>query len=224
MKARGFTLIEVLLAMILLSIVMYVGSLSFSIFSERWRKDMGGFNADVSDARRLLLLRQVLHGAANYLVRDIDDRAVYLFYGDAKQLVFVSNSPILRGGQQALIRLTVETLENGQQQLKYSESAFIKQPVFQLSALPESTDSVVLLQSENIRFNYFGWQSFAARVHYTESYQGSPNWQVAYDAKTIGVLPFAVNLTWATNEPLIFSLPHDNRTNNANVYDERDEA
>lgn len=224
MKAKGFTLIEVLLAMMLLSIVMYIGSLSFSVFSERWSKELGGFNTDVSDARKLLLLRQVVQGAANYLVRDSDQRAVYLFYGDATQLIFVSNSPILQSGQQALVRLTVETLDNGQQQLKYSESAFTKQPVFQLNSLPAPDNSIVLFQSENIRFNYFGWQSFAARVRYTESYEGTPEWQAEYDAKKTGVLPFAVNLTWATNEPLIFSLRHDNRTNNSNVYDERDEA
>jgi prepilin-type N-terminal cleavage/methylation domain-containing protein len=224
MKAKGFTLIEVLLAMILLSIVMYIGSLSFSIFSERWRKDLGGFNTDVSDARKLLLLRQVLHGAANYLVRDQQNRAVYLFAGEATQLTFVTNSPLFQPEAQALVRLTVRTLDNGQQQLLYSESSFASTPLFTNSPLPEPEKTIVLLQSENIRFNYFGWESFAARIRYTESYQGAPSWQPSYAAADIGVIPYAVNLSWSENEPIIFALPHDNRINNLNVYDERDEA
>lgn len=224
MRAKGFTLIEVLLAMMLLSIVMYIGSLSFSIFSERWRKDLGGFNTDVNDARKLLLLRQVLQGASNYLVRDQDNRAVYLFAGDAKQLVFVTNRPLFQTETQALVRLTIRNLDDGQQQLLYAESNFGSAPLYTLSPLPAHDRAIVLLQGENIRFNYFGWASFAARVRHSETYEGEPSWQNGYSAVEVGVIPFAVNLSWADNEPIIFALPHDNRINNQNVYDERDEA
>lgn len=211
MKAKGFTLIEVLLAMILLSIVMYIGSLSFSVFSERWRKDLGGFNTDVSEARKLLLLRQVLHGAANYLVRDQQNRAVYLFAGEAGQLVFVTNNPLFQPEAQALVRLTVRTLPDGQQQLLYSESSFATTPLFTNTPLPAPEKTLVLLQSENIRFNYFGWDSFAARSRFIEYSEGELQWQTQYDAAAIGVLPHAVNLIWNKNEPVIFSLSHDNR-------------
>jgi prepilin-type N-terminal cleavage/methylation domain-containing protein len=211
MKAKGFTLIEVLLAMILLSIVMYIGSLSFSIFSERWRKDMGGFNTDVSNARKLLLLRQLLHGTANYLVRDKDNHTVYFFYGDAQQLTFITNKPVFQTEAQALVRLNVRTLENGQQQLVYSESSFITTPLFSVTPLPQPEQTLILLQSENIRFNYFGWDSFAARSRFIEYSEGELQWQTQYDAAAIGVLPHAVNLIWNKNEPVIFSLSHDNR-------------
>ncbi|KKO46972.1 hypothetical protein WG68_03295 [Arsukibacterium ikkense] len=224
MKAKGFTLIEVLLAMMLLSVVMYIGSLSFSIFSDRWQKELGGFNADVSDARKLLLLRQVLHGTANYLARDTDARAAYLFYGDAQQLIFVTNAPVFNTGYQAWVRLSVHTLESGQQQLRYAEYSFAAAPLFTVGGQPAPDHSLVLLQSDNIRFNYFGWHSFAARIRYTESGEGSPGWQDAYRATEIGVIPYAVNLSWGPNEPVIFALPHDNRHRQSSIYDERDEA
>lgn len=224
MKANGFTLIEVLLAMMLLSMVMYIGSLSFSIFSERWQKELGSFNADVSDARKLLLLRELFQGASNYLVRDTDDRAAYLFKGDAKELIFVTNSPVFNTGYQAWVRLSVHTLETGQQQLWYEEYSFAAMPLFSVNAQPNPDHSMVIMQEDNIRFNYFGWNSFAERIDYTESGQGIPSWQMSYRARSIGVLPYAVNITWGRNEPLIFPLPHDNRHRQSSVYDERDQA
>ena len=224
MKAKGFTLIEVLLAMMLLSMVMYIGSLSFSIFSDRWQKELGSFNADVSEARKLLLLRQLFQGASNYLVRDTDNRAAYLFQGDARELVFVTNSPVFNTGYQAWVKLSVHTLATGQQQLRYEEYSFAATPLFSVTAQPKPDHSMVIMQDDNIRFNYFGWNSFADRISYIESGQGAPSWQISYRATRIGVLPYAVNISWGQNEPLIFSLPHDNRHRQSSIYDERDQA
>ncbi|MEH8021208.1 prepilin-type N-terminal cleavage/methylation domain-containing protein [Rheinheimera metallidurans] len=211
MKAKGFTLIEVLLAMVLLSVVMYIGSLSFSIFSERWRKDLGSFNTHVSDAKKLLLLRQLLHGAANYIVRDTNNNAVYLFYGDEQQLVFITNQPIFQTAAQALVRLTVKTLPSGEQQLLYAESSFLKQPLFRDAPLPQPDKTMVLLQSKHVRFNYYGWRSFADRSQFMEDSEGQLEWSATYNAASIGMLPYAVNLTWAQNEPIIYALKNDNR-------------
>lgn len=220
MKAKGFTLIEVLLAMVLLSIVMYIGSLSFTVFSERWQKELGGFKTDVSEARKLLLLRQLFQGAANYLVRDNSNKPVYLFTGDAKQLQFVTNTPIFQTGYQALVGLSIVTLANGGQQLVYTEYSFSAGPIFNLKSRPVVQHSIVLLQAENIRFNYYGWESFAARSRYVEYTEGNLQWQLAYNAADIGTLPFAVNLTWQQNEPIIFPINHDNRFKTIYVNEE----
>jgi prepilin-type N-terminal cleavage/methylation domain-containing protein len=211
MKARGFTLIEVLLAMVLLSIVMYIGSLSFSVFSERWSKELGGFNQDVSETRKLLLLRQLFLGAANYLVRDASDDPVYLFDGNSQHVKFVTNAPIFQTDNQALVSLEVKTLADGQQQLVYNEYSFRNGPLLELNSRAASQQSLVLLQASNIRFNYFGWESFAARSRYIEYTEGTLQWHAQYNAVDIGMLPYAVNLTWQQNEPVIFPLNQDNR-------------
>lgn len=221
MKAKGFTLIEVLVALMLLSMVMYIGSLSFSIFSERWRKELGSFNDDVNNTRNLLLLRQVLHGTANYLVRDNNNQPTYLYYGDESQLVFVTNAPLLETAYQAWVQLSIKTTEHGQQQLWYAEASFKSGALLSL-APPEFTGKKMrLLTNSNIRFNYFGWPTFAARIRYTEDRAGKPVWQPSYNAATVGVIPYAVNVTWAENEPMVFMLPHDNRVNFIKMYDEQ---
>ena len=220
MRARGFTLIEVLLAMMLLSIVMYIGSLSFSIFSERWSKELGGFNQDVSETRKLLLLRQVFRGAANYLLRDASDDPVYLFDGNSQRVKFVTNAPIFQTDNQALVSLEVKTLADGEQQLVYNEYSFRNGPLLELNSTPASEQSLVLLQASNIRFNYFGWENFAARSRYIEYTEGALQWQAEYNAAAVGMLPYAVNLTWQQNEPVIFPLNQDNRFKVIYVNDE----
>lgn len=211
MKAKGFTLIEVLLAMMLLSIVMYIGSLSFSVFSERWSKELGGFNRNVDNARKLALLREVVSGATNYLALDKNNRLEYLFLGDTHNLKFVSRTPLYNEGTLALVSLTVQSLDNGQQQLIYSERRLL--PVVQTDgpSLSDRERTSILLQSDNIRFNYFGWRSLDDRDDYLEASKGKPEWQSQYTASDNGMLPYAINITWAQNEPLIFPIRNDNR-------------
>lgn len=210
-KAIGFTLIEVLIALMLLSIVMYVGNLSFSIFSERWRKELGDFNLNAESARKFLLLRQAVKGASNYLTRDGNGNAVYLFEGDSQQLAFVTNKPIFNPTYQALVHLTVKTLSSGRQQLVYAEYSFRHGAPVQHDFKPDMSDRLVLFEAEDIRFNYYGWKSFADRSLYIEQSEGGLEWQDNYSASEIGMIPFALNLTWSKNEPLVFLLNHDNR-------------
>lgn len=209
-KAQGFTLIEILIAMLVLSMVMFIGSLSFSTFSQRWQKDMGSFTAEVANAKNLVLLQNTINGIANYIVKDSDDDPVYFFRGNDKYLVFVTNKPVFSIGEQALIRLSVRVNQDGSQQLVYEESPFERSPIVYLDELPEAKYSQVLLSDEDIRFNYYGWQDQQQRSDYYEGQATSPKWIPEYLGEQSGMLPYAINITWGKNEPIIFPVPNDN--------------
>ncbi|MFC4656855.1 Tfp pilus assembly protein FimT/FimU [Rheinheimera marina] len=224
MNNRGFTLIEILIATLLLGFVMLVGSLSFSVFSERWRNDFGSFQQDVNQARKLQLLHQVLMGASNYLVRDTSGSAAYFFHGNNHELVFISHQPIFSSSGPALIRLVVQEGASGLQQLSYQESSLKQNPLLKSAPLPAADKSMVLFEAENIRFNYYGWKDFAAYDQFLGFREGSPVWQTAYQAQVTGMLPEAVNIIWANNEPVIIPLLQDGRTRLRFVQDEKNEA
>lgn len=209
-KSRGFTLIEVLLAMTLLSMVMFAGSLSFSIFSSRWQKDLGDFSTQVGQAKKMLLLKSLFNGTSSYIVKTKSDEPVYLFEGEAAVMRFVSNNPILNPGQVALVRLVVRELDNGSQQLIYQEYPMAEHWVFTTADQPELMQSLVLMEGSNIRFNYFGWHNKETRARAFEGDDVLPEWRTDYHAEQSGILPEAINISWGDNEPVIFSLPSDN--------------
>jgi prepilin-type N-terminal cleavage/methylation domain-containing protein len=213
-RMTGFTLIEVLIAMLLLSLVMFIGSLSFSVFTQRWQSDMGHFTEQADRARKLFLLQRAIQGVSNYFVLDAKKEPVYFFLGNSSHLVFVTNNPLFSSETQALIRLSVISLEEGgKQQLVYQESNFIQSPLFSLTPLPPPERSLVILTAPNIRFNYFGWSSTKDRLEYFsgESFKPvEPVWQDEYLAQNLLILPYAINLTWGENEPIIMPIANDN--------------
>ncbi|NRD74689.1 prepilin-type N-terminal cleavage/methylation domain-containing protein [Shewanella sp. VB17] len=207
---RGFTLIEVLIAMLVLSMVMFIGSLSFSTFSQRWQKDMGRFTQEVANAKNLILLQKSLNGMSNYIVKDSEDEPVYFFKGNEKYLMFVTNNPIFNTEGQALIRLSVSMSADGKERLNYEESPFEGAPLLRLTSLPKANYSQILLVDNNIRFNYYGWEKQKDRADF---YEGEPvklKWIQEYFSEKIGMLPYAVNISWGTNEPVIFPVANDN--------------
>ncbi|WP_220782408.1 pilus assembly FimT family protein [Shewanella sairae] len=207
---KGFTLIEILIAMLLLSMVMFIGSLSFSTFSQQWQKDMGTFTEEVANAKNLVLLQKAINGIANYIVKDTDDDPAYFFKGNDKYLVFITNKPVFSVGQQALVRLSVAVNQDGSQQLVYEESPFDRNPLLRIDELPQSRFMQVLLTDEQIRFNYYGWQDQQQRSAYYEGEPTSPKWISEYFGENSGMLPYAINITWGNNEPIIFPVPNDN--------------
>ncbi|HEX5793739.1 MAG TPA: hypothetical protein VFY01_10715, partial [Rheinheimera sp.] len=81
---------------------------------------------------------------------------------------------------------------------------------FSLDNLPQPTATVELFRAENIRFNFFGWQDEATRSRSFEGEAVAPQWQTEYFSEYSGILPYAINLSWADNEPVIFPVANDN--------------
>ena len=209
-KSTGFTLIEILIAMLILSIVMFIGSLSFSTFSQRWQKDMGSFTQEVANAKNLVLLQKVFNGISNYIVKDNKNGLVYFFKGNEKYLLFVTNNPIFNTDSQALIRLSVSVRADGKQQLIYEEAPFELAPLLSLNSLPAPNYRQIMFSDDNIRFNYYGWENQEQRIAFYEGESMSPKWIQEYFGDKTGMLPYAINLSWSINEPIIFPVHNDN--------------
>ncbi|QYK00284.1 type II secretion system protein [Shewanella psychrotolerans] len=223
-KSAGFTLIEILIAMLVLSIVMFIGSLSFSTFSERWQKDMGHFTQEVANAKNLVLLQKALNGISNYIVKNDKDESVYFFRGNDKYLMFVTNNPVFNTNDRALIRLSVTVLADGKQQLRYEEAPFELSPLLRLTSLPKGNYSQILLTDDDIRFNFYGWEDQKQRAAFFEGEPMSPKWMREYFGEKTGMLPYAINITWGSNEPIIFPLLNDNGYQMLYTREKREDA
>lgn len=208
---RGFTLVEILIAMLILSAVMYIGSMSFSVFSQKWQQGQARFDTAAERARALLLLRQALQGSANYLVQNDKQQPEYLFEGAAKSLLFVTSQGLFSPGQLSLVRLQVESAADNTtaDKLWYQETPLGQIPLLSLEQLPPASAKTLLLSAANIRFNYYGWASLEDIERFFDGEGTRPQWQNTYHAGAIGRLPYTLNISWADDEPVLFSLPQD---------------
>jgi prepilin-type N-terminal cleavage/methylation domain-containing protein len=224
MNKAGFTLIEILLSMVILSSVIFVGSLSFSVYSEKWQSGIGDFDAVYAESRNLILLQKMFVGASNYIIKNEKDDVAYFFEGTSERLVFVSNNPIYNPASPAVVSLHIETSSDGKQNLVYSEYSFEEQLLLHENQTLKKDFSIVLLSRENIRFNFFGWET---KEQHVASYDGEdfhPDWQKTYDGDVSGMLPLAVSIIWLNSEPIIFTIPNDNAELLSYTKQKRNEA
>jgi prepilin-type N-terminal cleavage/methylation domain-containing protein len=52
-KAKGFTLIELMISMTILSLLLFTGSYTYSLMSQRWNKELGEFSHSAKQAKHL---------------------------------------------------------------------------------------------------------------------------------------------------------------------------
>lgn len=224
MTKTGFTLIEILLSMVILSSVIFVGSLSFAVYSEKWQSGIGDFDEVYAESRNVLLMQKMFIGASNYIIKNEKGDVAYFFEGASQRLTFVSNNPIYNPASPAVVSLHIETNSDGLQNLVYSEYSFEDQLLLHENQPLEKDFSMVLLSRENIRFNYFGWETNEQRIASNDGKDFVPDWQKIYDGDVSGMLPFAVSIIWSNSEPIIFTIPNDNAELLSYTKQKRNEA
>ena len=84
---KGFTLIEMLVTMVLLSFIVLVGSSAYGMFAQKWSGEMGNFDKTVQGVRDLMLVQEVLDTMIPYVVSGSDNRPGIFFEGNQTGIV-----------------------------------------------------------------------------------------------------------------------------------------
>jgi prepilin-type N-terminal cleavage/methylation domain-containing protein len=185
LNIAGFTLIEVLVATLILSSVVYIGTLSYSMFLDAWgKKRVEDINA-IHNYRYHMLLKSALESIYDYYVTDrISEKAGFyypFFRGGREKIEFVTLSSAFRERAPALARLRVIRQKEGQH-LLYEEmpldNAYIKYNDFQA----EYNHSFITYSDiEKITIRYYGEverrllpyrEEFERLYGWTETFQG----------------------------------------------------
>ena len=106
-KIVGFTLVELLISMALLSMIVLVGASAFGLFSQRWDGQLGDFNADVVNTRNRMLVQEVLDHLVPYVALDTKGRPVMYFEGNRNGFVAVSSRSLFSSDTVAVVRFSV---------------------------------------------------------------------------------------------------------------------
>lgn len=209
----GYTLIEVLIAMVILVSLMLTANYSYSQYSSYWAGRLGQFDRTLFKFQGLLQTKDTIDSVVPYIVEDNKGEYTFYFLGRDQGVTFVSAAPIFGVTQNdaSVVRLFIEKA-GPMYQLVYEEAPLADEVLLRLDQQLTFKYRLVLLSStEPLSFSYFGWQQ---RVHkfLREDYGDIlPNWQNNYDAAVSQLQPLAIQLHIG-NEVLTYQLVEGHRS------------
>jgi prepilin-type N-terminal cleavage/methylation domain-containing protein len=190
-KHQGFTLIELLIASSILMMILLLGTYSYSLFADKWNKQLGHVNKVVQQVRTLTLLDQLLDGVVPLVLNENAVRGFY-FNGAATQLTAISLNGIIRSAQPVVFRLSTETQINGTQQIWYEEAGLKNLLILtEKQAIPFDEPLLLLKNLTQTQFSYFGWESFEVKSQaaFENDTSKRPIWLSNYDGQTRQLQP-----------------------------------
>lgn len=161
---RGFTLVELLIAITVLSLILAISYGFYATLSERWGKQLRGFDDAVMDLRHQNILHITLKGVIPWIVVDAAQSPSFFFVGDAQQLLTVSGRGVFDRQRPEIFRLSVVQNESGLNDLVYQAASTRNQVLSRVDQNIEFDHQMTLFRDlDRISFSYYGWQNLDAK-------------------------------------------------------------
>jgi prepilin-type N-terminal cleavage/methylation domain-containing protein len=157
-KNQGFTLLELIVSISILSLLLFTGAYSYGLMSERWNRELGQFTNSTKDYKHLELVQRLLEGVQPYVVVDSNQKPSFFFIGDNNSLLGISRSGFFSGEYPEIFRLSIVNKENDKVDLIYQS---VSSERILLKGTDQSIDfshQLILFSSiDKVQFSYYGW-------------------------------------------------------------------
>lgn len=215
-KQKGFTLVELMITVTILSSLLLLASFTYQQLAQRWQTDLDGFSEHQVFGRHLNIFYSTLQSIQPYIVRKNEDESNdvgFVFEGNENRLLSVSKFGLMQQKYPEIFRLIVEKNENDKFRLIYQARST-------QGILLKYAEQEILFEYEielfddfdEIKFNYFGWDSI---VQKSESKKDNINgtWRNKYSGLEHQQLPeiIAVKLVKGDKD-LLFTIELDKNT------------
>ncbi|REL34888.1 PilW family protein [Thalassotalea euphylliae] len=193
--AQGFTLIELMVAMSLLSFIIFVGSLSYSTYISGWTKIKGKIDSNISQAKHLILLRQAVASTTSYIVKNAESDIAIFFKGKAVGFESMTSSPIFDYGYPAFYQIVYEQDESGNNRLVYKErSSRINHSSSDFGKHSYENSLNIISGISDFKVSYFGWSENKYKYQEFDSDKVRRQWFDEYDAMSSKIMPEAISM------------------------------
>ena len=156
-RQRGFSLVELLISMVLLSAILFLSSFAYAQFSRYWDGRLGSFEQVFSVLRNGWLLEDILSHVHPYVVKNNAGIPRFYFEGNINGFVAVSKESLSRIDTTSVIRMSLTQNNDGSFDLLYEEAPMSAVALVQLTQRPNFSEPLTLLKSlEDAEFSYFG--------------------------------------------------------------------
>ena len=200
-KPQGFTLIELMISISILSLLLFTGSYSYSLMSERWSKELGQFSQSAKTTKNLENLQRLLEGVHSFVLKDRQKKPSFFFIGGEDSLLASSRSGLFSGDFPELFRLTAIKKENSLVDLIYQSASSQNVLLIDTEQSIDFTNKIILFKDlDAVSFQYFGWSSLRQKLDASEN-NLKPQWFSHYSGIDNQLMPqlLAVTLTFQGN-------------------------
>ena len=200
--SNGFTLIEMLVTMTLLSAIIMVGSSAFALFSQRWDRQLDDFDDTLRYARDLAIVQRVLTSLIPYVVFSEDREPLIYFEGNRNGFVTVASQSAYVESTYVVARFSVVQDDKLRYEVLYEEWAMEEEILRSPTQNIEFNAPLVLFSGvESPIFEYFGHDSLQAKSGVGAfGLPSLPRWMPSFNALDIGFSPEKVRLSFSTSD------------------------
>jgi prepilin-type N-terminal cleavage/methylation domain-containing protein len=203
---KGFTLIELMIAISILSLLLFTGSYSYSLMSTRWNKELGNFSNIAVQAKNQQLLQNLLTGMQTFVITDKNKRPAFFFIGDKTSLLAISRGGLYSGKYPEIFRLTAIEKENGLFDLVYQSSSTENLLLVVTEQEVNFTEQLTLFHDlTEISFAYLGWSHFNEKTADGEVIKPA-SWFERFSGIDNQIMPIKMSIT-LTDKSGVFTLP-----------------
>ncbi|MGB1197717.1 MAG: PulJ/GspJ family protein [Thalassotalea sp.] len=208
-SSQGFTLVELLLAMVVFSSLIALATYSLMHFERFWHKDLGKFSQVKFNNQSLLQLNDVIKSAYPQIALTKRKNEAYYFLGRDEGITFVSYAPIFSSlAEPAVVRIFRESSNNGYR-LVYEEAPLNNQPLIYLAQELNFIHRLILIDNlPSLSFMYCGLPQRSIGLDISK--KNDPSCFSEYDGVETRLNPEIIIISMA-EEKLVFDLPNADR-------------
>ena len=198
-KSRGFTLIELMIAISILSLLMFTGTYAYQLFMSQAEKSLGTFEVTAVEMKNFSLLQDLVIGIQPYIIWEKNHESrkpTFFFEGHEHSLLSISHSGIYSTDNLEIFRLSAQAKENGKTDL-------IVQTLSSDNLLLLDSEQELLFENElvlfrnldTVEFSYYGWNHFMEESEAIESNKdANPIWHNQYSGLAAQMIPEIVKI------------------------------
>lgn len=193
---QGFTLIELLIVTTILSLLMFTGSYTYSLFTNKWQDELGQFNQVNQQATSFHRIQTILTNIIPYAILKDDNQPAFFFIGGEDSLLAITHDGLFSTDAAEIFRLSTTKDANGKSSLLYQAKSLAMDNILTESQSVEFDHQLVLAtQFDGITFNYYGWSSYQDKKNYNlENLVGEHQWYKNFSGLDKQLIPEKVEI------------------------------
>ena len=204
-KNKGYTLIEVLVAMVIFSVLITLAVSSYRYFFSATASKNGQTYA-LSLLSQRKLINTSIKAIEPYYYLSYDNKSTLFFQGEKQNLSFISYNPSYLNEPLVISTLFIA---NSGKELRYCERPLGSLPLANYRFREnDCLESKLYLQADNINFSYYSWKdAFEFYDYYSEhlnvTVKPKPQWRAQYNSDKTLALPLFIRIHTTKNDGLL---------------------
>lgn len=213
-KAKGFSLIEALVAIAILSAVILIANSFLSALISRWGNETGLFEKTIKKSKATLSLIDQMGAVFPYVAIDQENVPRIYFEGNENGFISIINEKSDKISNEIVLRVSVEKDQSGTLRVIRERWKLPKGRILRTNdEIPFGPPELILGGLSSAQFSYLGWESLEDRNAFRASraQENPPKWTNRHNALSLGMMPLSIGLTMTTEdgEKQLVNAPND---------------